>query len=204
MLQANKYKGFRTYVHMLPWQINKIFIIFFSFLKMPRSAVFWHVLRTCSFLIQHPRFATLFAKQGKSGQFTSPIRSLFVVREGGAKLLRFRGGGAFLNQAGAFFNDKAFPTYYNRIHLHIPPYFKCCCPPSKKHPAWAECFPVRSILNCPEHFLWYCFFSLCPVQFLPCILQALHPFQFILRVLQPKMRIGVQRNPYVAVSHQIL
>ena len=81
---------------ILPWQTKSILIIIFSFLKMPKSAVFWHVLRAYIFQFYHPCCTTLFAKWGKSQQFTALIRSLSVVRQGVQNYSGFWGRGCIL------------------------------------------------------------------------------------------------------------
>ena len=85
---------------ILPWHTKSILIIIYSFLKMPENAVFWHVLRTSNFKYQRPRFTTLFAKWGKSWQFTALIRSLSVVGQGVQNYSDFYGNGCILPAGG--------------------------------------------------------------------------------------------------------
>lgn len=47
--------------------------------------------------------------------------------------------------------------------------------------------------NCPEHFLRYRCFAFNLFEFFSGIRQLLHLFQFICRILQAKMCVGVQR-----------
>ena len=64
---------------------------------MPENAVFWHVLQTLqAFLFLFWKLHN-FAKQGKSWQFISLIRSFFVVNMGVQNYSDFfLSGGAFL------------------------------------------------------------------------------------------------------------
>ena len=93
-------QAFPELFKIFPWQTKSILIIIYSFLKMPENAVFWHVLQTSNFKYQRPRFTTLFAKWGKSWQFTALIRSLSVVGQGAQNYSAFYGNGCILPAGG--------------------------------------------------------------------------------------------------------
>lgn len=55
-----------------------------------------------------------------------------------------------------------------------------------------------------KHLLRHRLLPLRPFQFLSGILQVLQPLQFVLCILKAQMRIGVKRNPYIAMPHKVL
>ena len=93
----------------VPWQMKSTRIIKIFYHKKPKNAIFWGILPTCFFYYKSYILSAVFAKYGKTMQFTPLIRSKIVVKIFGITTLDFAPLWSFSKPRGGIVKRYIFP-----------------------------------------------------------------------------------------------